>query len=78
MEVFIKLDTKVRNFSLVIISIAVLILIIWIGLYSNSPDRELNLLLYIGIALFLGGILILTRIQYVLWAEKRASESSLN
>ncbi|TFG28794.1 MAG: hypothetical protein EU532_04405 [Promethearchaeota archaeon] len=75
MEVIIKLDTKVRNMSLILILIAVLILIIWTILYLNSPKRELQYLLYLGIALFLGGILVFTRIQFVLWAEKRVQKS---
>ena len=75
MEELIKLDTKARNIALIIICIAIVILIIWIIFYLNSPGSEFQFLLYIGIALFLAGILVLTRIQFVIWTEKRVHKS---
>jgi hypothetical protein len=75
MEELIKLDTKARNISLIIICIAIVILIIWMVFYLSSSKSEIQYLLYIGIALFLAGILVLTRIQFVLWAEKRVHKS---
>ena len=75
MEELITLDTKVRNISLIIICIAIFLLIIWVIFYLSSSKIEIQYLLYIGIALFLGGILVLTRIQFVLWAEKRVHKS---
>ncbi len=75
MEELIKLDTKVRNSSLIMICIAIILLMIWVILYLNSPGSEFQYLLYIGIALFLAGILVLTRIQFVLWTEKRVHKA---
>ena len=66
-----NLDKKFRNLSFIILIIAVLLLIIWIISYINSPEKASPLLMSIGIALLLGGILLFTRIQYIIWMKKR-------
>ena len=71
MEELDKLDTKIRNYSLIIIIIAIVLLIIWLVSYISSPKKASPLLMAIGIALLIGGILLLTRIQYVIWIKKR-------
>ncbi len=71
MEELDKFDTKIRNYSLIIIIIAIVLLIIWIISYIDSPEKASPLLMAIGIALLLGGVLLLTRIQYVIWMKKR-------
>ncbi|MFX1316159.1 MAG: hypothetical protein ACFE9T_09870 [Promethearchaeota archaeon] len=71
MEQIDKIDKKIRNISLILIFIAVLLLIIWVLYYVNSPEKAPPLLMAIGIALLLGGILLFTRIQYVIWMKKR-------
>ena len=71
MEELDKLDKKIRNLSLIVIIIAVLLLIIWTGNYLISPEKAASLLMVIGIALLVAGILLLTRIQYVIWMKKR-------
>jgi hypothetical protein len=74
MEVFNILDRKVRNIAIIILIIAVILLIVWFIFFMYLPGDFL-ILLHIGIALLLGGILIITRIQFVLWAKKRDKSS---
>ncbi|MFX1411803.1 MAG: hypothetical protein ACFFA6_15765 [Promethearchaeota archaeon] len=71
MEELDKIDKKIRNIALILIFIAVLLLVIWVLCYLNSPEKAPPLLVAIGIALLLGGILLFTRIQYVIWMKKR-------
>ena len=71
MKEFDKLDKKIRNISLLIILIAIILLVIWIVCYINSPETASPLLMTISIALLLGGILLSTRIQYIIWMKKR-------
>ncbi|MFX1489980.1 MAG: hypothetical protein ACFFBI_12575 [Promethearchaeota archaeon] len=66
-----KIDKKFRNISLILLFLAVLILIIWIVWYFNYPLKGNQILLAIGIALLLAGILLFTRVQYVIWMKKR-------
>jgi len=70
MEEFDKLDKKIRNISLLVIIIAIVLLIIWIVSFLFSTGKASPLLMSLGIALLLGGILLLTRIQYVIWMKK--------
>ena len=65
------IDIKFRNIALILIFIAIIILIIWITIFLQSGGEKLPLLLAIGIALLLAGILMLTRIQYIIWIKKR-------
>jgi hypothetical protein len=71
MEKFIKLDIRIRNISLIIILISILVLVIGIIFYFTKSKEHFQYILYAGVALFLAGLLILTRIQFVLWSEKR-------
>ena len=71
MEEFDELDKKIRNISLLVIIVAIVLLIIWIISLLYSPDTASPLLMSLGIALLLGGILLFTRIQYVIWMKKR-------
>jgi len=71
MEGIDKLDKRIRNISLLILFIAIILLIIWILMSINSPENGSPLLMSISIALLLGGILLFTRIQYVIWMKKR-------
>ncbi|MHA1414547.1 MAG: hypothetical protein ACTSO4_18265 [Promethearchaeota archaeon] len=69
-----KLDKLLRNIALILILASVILLVVWvINLYSNSGKETIyNLIIMsIGIALLLGGILLLTRIQYIIWIKKR-------
>jgi len=70
---YFKIDKKFRNFGLGLILIAILILIVWMVFYLEDTEDNYNfrLLSFLGIGLLLGGILIVTRIQFVIWAEKR-------
>ena len=70
MERIDKIDKRFRNMSFIIIIIAVSFLIIWITSYLTSPEKASPLLLSIGIALLLAGILLFTRIQYIIWLKK--------
>ncbi len=74
MEDLIRLDAKIRNISLIFIIIAIIILVVWIKIYIHTPKKEFHYLLYIGMAFFFAGMLILTRIQFTLWLEKRAKK----
>ena len=71
MERIDKIDKRFRNVSFIIIIIAVLLLIIWLASYLISPEKASPLLLSIGIALLLAGILLFTRIQYLIWLKKK-------
>ena len=71
MERIDKIDKRFRNLSFIIIIIAVFLLIIWLVSYLDSPDKASQLLLSIGIALLLAGILLFTRIQYLIWLKKK-------
>jgi len=71
MERINKIDKRFRNLSFIIIIIAVLLLIIWFVSYLDSPVKSSPLLLSIGIALLLAGLLLFTRIQYLIWLKKK-------
>ena len=71
MEEFDILDKRIRNVSLLIIIIAIAILVFWVINYIQSPETASPLLMSIGVALLLGGILLCTRIQYIIWMKKR-------
>ena len=71
MERINQMDKRFRNFSFIIIIIAVLLLIIWIACYLNSQEKASPLLLSIGVALLIAGILLFTRIQYIIWLKKK-------
>jgi hypothetical protein len=64
-------DKRFRNISFIVIIIAVILLIIWIVYFLNSPEKASPILMSISIALLLAGILLFTRIQYVIWMKKR-------
>lgn len=66
-----KLDKKIRNISLLIILIALILLVFWTVSYVDSPETASPLLMTIGVALLLAGILLCTRIQYIIWMKKR-------
>ncbi len=66
-----KIDKKFRNLALLIIIIAILLLIIWIVTLFINPNITSPLLMSIAIALLLAGILLFTRIQYIIWMKKR-------
>ena len=67
-----NIDRNFRNLGLVLILIAILILTFWMVNYLTIPTKANLIWAYLGIALLLGGILLVTRIQFVIWMEKRA------
>ncbi len=67
-----NIDRNFRNLGVVLILIAVLLLAFWMVNYLRFPKRRNLALAYIGVALLLGGILLVTRIQFIMWMEKRA------
>ncbi len=71
MQEFDKLDRKIRNISLLIIFIGIVFLTIWIISFLYSPDNASPLLMSLGLALLLGGILLFTRIEYIIFMKKR-------
>ncbi|MFX0020161.1 MAG: hypothetical protein ACFFAK_07270 [Promethearchaeota archaeon] len=75
MKEFDRVNRKIRNISFLIIFIAIIILIIWLILFGLIGQKEFQFLLAIGIGLFLAGLLLLTRIQYVIWINKRFSNN---
>jgi uncharacterized membrane protein YjjP (DUF1212 family) len=66
-----KSDLKLRNISLLIIIIAIILLTLWMVSYITSNKNEIPLLLAFGVALLIGGIFLLTRIQYIIWIKQR-------
>ncbi len=75
MEEFDRVNRKIRNISFLIIILAIVILIIWLILFGLIGERKYQFLLAIGIGLFLAGLLLLTRVQYVIWINKRFSNN---
>ena len=64
-------DKKFRNLAALMLIIALLILTIWLIFFLNSPELASPLLMSIGIALLLAGILLFTRIQYIIWMKRK-------
>lgn len=75
MEKFGNTDKKIRNIALLVIAIAILLLVVWVISYVISPENASPVLMAIGMALLLAGILLVTRIQYVIWMKKRFNYS---
>jgi len=67
-----NIDKNFRNLGLVLVLIAIVILTFWMVNYLTFPNKTNIIWAYIGIALLLGGILLVTRIQFIIWMEKRA------
>jgi uncharacterized membrane protein HdeD (DUF308 family) len=66
-----KIDKYFRNLALVIIIIGILLLIIWIVIFFNISHTTMPLLMSIAVALLIAGILLFTRIQYIIWMKKK-------
>lgn len=71
-----KIDKRIRNVSLMILIIGFSLMIIWMIFDVYTPNKKLHFILIIGIALFLAGTLAFTRIQFVLWLQKRITRES--
>jgi len=67
-----NIDRNFRNLGLVLLLIAIVILAFWMVNYLTFPNKTNIIWAYIGITLLLGGILLVTRIQFIIWMEKRA------
>lgn len=65
------IDTTARNIGVVIIAIGVILLIIWLCFFWIFPKVNFLILLFLGIGLFLGGLMFVTRIQFAIWLEQR-------
>lgn len=70
-----RIDRSMRNGALIIIVIAAMLLAIWIVSFLNSAENSSPLLISIGLGLLLAGILLFTRIQYIIWAKKTYTPS---
>lgn len=70
MEIINIMDKRLRNISILILFIGIILLVIWLVIFIFTPEDYL-VLLYIGIGIFLAGILILTRIQFVIWTKDK-------
>lgn len=71
MESVDKLDKRIRNIALLIIIIAIILISVWLITLLNSSNNTSPLIMSLGIALLLAGILLVTRIQYLIWMKKR-------
>ena len=71
MSVYIKVGKKLRNLSLILLLIASISLTIWEINFYNTGHNSLPFLLFLGIVLLFVGILILTRVQFVLWSLRK-------
>ncbi|MFW9782090.1 MAG: hypothetical protein ACFFFB_07390 [Candidatus Heimdallarchaeota archaeon] len=76
MENFDKPYLKIRNIALILILIAGILLIFWLIYFIYTSRKELQALLAIGIAFLFAGILLLTRIQYLIWMLKKVKTFS--
>ncbi|MHA1687821.1 MAG: hypothetical protein ACTSUN_00535 [Promethearchaeota archaeon] len=72
-----ELDKKVRNMALSIIMIGIGLMMLWLIYWVIFSSIKLQIILYLGIGLFLGGLLFLSRIQFVMWAKKKEKEAFL-
>lgn len=66
-----KIDKNFRNLALIIVIIGILLLIIWLVIFINISHTTMPLLMSIAIALLIAGILLYTRIQYIIWMKKK-------
>ena len=71
MSEYIKVGKTLRNASLILLLIAGVVLSIWMINFYNTGSNSLPFLLFLGIILLFVGILILTRVQFVLWSLKK-------
>ena len=78
MENIEKSYSKIRNIALALILIATILLIIWLTYFIVNSREGLQVLLAIGIAFLFAGILLLTRIQYLIWMLKKIHELFLS
>lgn len=76
MELPDKIDKNVRNLSLILILIGVILIVIWLIIYLLIPHQENALLMSLGIGILLGGLLVLTRVQYIIWLKKKVSSKN--
>jgi len=72
-----KIHKRIRNISLMIVIIGFSLMIIWMVIYLYKPNKELYFILIIGIVLFLAGMLAFTRIQFVIWLQKRIPKEKI-
>ncbi|MFX1480695.1 MAG: hypothetical protein ACFFCI_21610 [Promethearchaeota archaeon] len=70
MESVDKLDIRIRNVALLIIIIGVILLSIWL-ITLNSSNKTSPLIMSLGLALLMAGILLVTRVQYLIWMKRR-------
>jgi hypothetical protein len=73
-ELSLNQDKKMRNIGLFLILLSIIFLILWFIMYYSFRDQNINLLLYIGIALLLGGLLIVTRLQFAIWLLEKHTQ----
>jgi hypothetical protein len=73
-ELSLNQDKKMRNIGLFLILLSIIFLILWFIMYYSFIDQNINLLLYIGIALLLGGLLIVTRLQFAIWLLEKHTQ----
>jgi len=66
-----ELDKKVRNIALIIMMIGIGLMVLWLIYWIIFSSIKFQIVLYLGIGLFLGGLLFLSRIQFVMWAKKK-------
>lgn len=71
MESVDKLDKRIRNIALLMIIIAIILISVWLITLLNSSNNTSPLIMSLGLALLLAGILLVTRIQYLIWMKKR-------
>ncbi|MFX1281221.1 MAG: hypothetical protein ACFFA3_17855 [Promethearchaeota archaeon] len=71
MESVDKLDKRIRNIALLMIIIAIILISVWLITLLNSSNNTSPLILSLGLALLLAGILLVTRIQYLIWMKRR-------
>ncbi|MFX0057166.1 MAG: hypothetical protein ACFE85_06185 [Candidatus Hodarchaeota archaeon] len=72
-----KVHKRIRNISLIILILGFLLMIIWMIIYLYKPNKELQFILVMGIVLFLAGTLAFTRIQFVIWLQKRITKKTI-
>jgi phosphatidylglycerophosphate synthase len=70
MESVDKLDIRIRNVALLMIIIGIILLSVWL-ITLNSSNKTSPLIMSLGLALLMAGILLVTRVQYLIWMKRR-------
>lgn len=70
------INRKIRNISFILVIISFSLMIGWTVFASVSMSTDYYFILIIGVSIFIPSIFAFTRIQFVLWLQKRLEKKS--